>query len=243
MEREPRISAWHWLFVSINLAWQALWWLLDVSDIYSRPDLFLYGGFLFIALAVGLVIQSRRGVDFMRRKLGKAEDDRDGSLARQRDLEHARDELATERNILLTERDERAENKTSALDRKISDLTGLAEHARKMLRELDEKKQTLGDDFEGHMNTVMVNGGNIVQRARRLGTLDDNSDLLIILDGVENLTHPWRGPNLAIDRFKAFWYWLQSDAPEFTKRGDFRPYTLKKLAEIIEDEIKRIRQT
>ncbi len=139
----------------------------------------------------------------------------------------------------------KARERKAGIRRKCKQLSGLKQHAIKMLEELPSKKpvalgQRLQQLYEGHMHTVQVNIGNGIQNARNLGAFEQYDDLLTILDGVENETHGWRSSNKAIDRFQGLWFWLRPTAGEHSERGDYREYTIQRYIEIIDDKINEL---
>lgn len=127
---------------------------------------------------------------------------------------------------------------TQSVDATRSFVAGVINHVAKMFDELPHHKAMLSpEEYERHMVTVMVNAGNAIDRARRLGSFDAHVDLLTILDGVENRTHLWRTGNLAVDRFQGFWFWLKARpaTPDSNERGDYREYALQALIGILND--------
>jgi pyrimidine deaminase RibD-like protein len=118
-------------------------------------------------------------------------------------------------------------------------LTGVRDHARRMADVLVEKKSAMSPMmYQQHLDTVFVAAGNGIQRARAAGAFDDQIDLLNILDGVEQGEYAWQTGNLACDRFHGFWYWTKAhDDPGFDERGDYQPYALKRLAEVIDSAL------
>lgn len=131
-------------------------------------------------------------------------------------------------------------SESSSSNQKIKTLTGVRDHAKSLLAELDDKKRAMSPQvYERHLETVFVAAGNGLQRARSLGAFDDYVDLLNILDGVDNNEYGWQSGNLASDRFHGFWYWIKAkDDPGFDERGDYQPYALGRFIEFIDSAIR-----
>jgi len=130
---------------------------------------------------------------------------------------------------------------TSAEAADLRVLRGVRDHALTMLRQLPEKKRLMSKEvFDRHLISVFVNAGNGLRRARTAGAFDDHVDLLNILDGAENCEHGWETKNAAFDQFQAFWYWTKSKgAPDFSKRGDYRPFALRRFIGLLDQEISK----
>ena len=118
-------------------------------------------------------------------------------------------------------------------------LMGLRDLLAPMRMELPLKKSALTDEvYQRHLGTVFVAAGNALQRARDIGVFDEYGDLLVILDGVDHHEYAWQSDNMASDRFHGFWFWIKAtDDPGFDERGDFQPYALMRLEEIIDRAI------
>lgn len=129
------------------------------------------------------------------------------------------------------------------IKREIKTLTGVMTHASNMLKKLPRKYTTLSHpQYEGHMQTIVINIGNSIPLTRKLGAFDQYVDLLIILDGVENESHGWLTGNKAIDSFQGFWYWLKPQVPEYEERGDNRVYAIERYIEIIDARITELKE-
>lgn len=118
-------------------------------------------------------------------------------------------------------------------------LPGLRDMLARMRTDLPIKKLAMTPEiYKRHLHTVFVAAGNALQRARDLHVLDEYVDLLVILDGVDHREYAWQSDNMASDRFRGFWFWIKAtDDPGFDERGDYQPYALMRLEEIIDRAI------
>lgn len=130
-------------------------------------------------------------------------------------------------------------SESTSSNERMKTLTGVRNHAKSLLAELDDKKRTMSPKvYERHLETVFVAAGNGLQRARSLGAFDDHVDLLNILDGVDKHEYRWQSGNLASDRFHGFWFWIKAnDDRGFDERGDYQPYALRRFIEFIDAAI------
>ena len=125
-------------------------------------------------------------------------------------------------------------------------LEGAKEHIADMLGGLDEKRKVLDEEqYEQHLKSVCINTGQVIRQARERGVFDQHIDLLGILETTEERGHTWQvgSSSLPHDRFQAFWFWLNKhDKTPYEDRGDYRPYTLKRLIEMLDARIQELQE-
>jgi len=127
----------------------------------------------------------------------------------------------------------------------IKTLSGVRDHIAKLRMDLPKRKAQLSADaYSHHLETMFVAAGSALQRARPIGVFDEYVDLLNILDAVDQRQYAWQSGNLARDRFHGFWYWINGrDDPGFDHRGEYQPYALMRLEEIVDRAINERMET